>query len=160
MKMEKVCSSCKQEKDILDFYKGCFACKLCRSRYFKLQYIKNRKRIIERSRKWNIENWERVCELNKKWRNNNRLKVKEKRSREYQKNKNYYFELAKQWSKKNPEKYALSHKKYIARMPDKYIVSFLIKGTTLKPEDITKEIIELARLNLILKRLKKEKLLC
>lgn len=145
----RLCKQCKKNKT----GKHKTLCTICKK--------ENKNRV---SKEWRINNKKRVLELKRRWNNDNPLKVKEMKARNYQKHKDNYRKLTKRWKEKNPERRIILDKKHsakvVAEMPDSYIIRCIIKGTTLTTSDITKEIIELSRLNLTLKRLGKEKLKC
>lgn len=86
-------------------------------------------------------------------------------------NKDKILKSIKDFKKNNNEKYKKSYMKYnrknahrrkfyekekVKNLTDRYVISKLTKGSSLKKSDIPKELIEIKRQLLLLKRLKKE----
>jgi 5-methylcytosine-specific restriction endonuclease McrA len=70
----KICSSCKQEKPVTEYYKwtrsrdGLTAgCKTCKSLRGKAHYQENREILIEKSRAWEVANPDRARERKRQW---------------------------------------------------------------------------------------------
>lgn len=92
----KVCSKCKEEKNVCDFGNSksskdglLYCCKKCNNERGKKYVKENYKKTLEQHRKWTAKNPEWVYNRHKKWRTENPDKVKE---------------LRKNWIEKNPEK--------------------------------------------------------
>jgi hypothetical protein len=102
----KICSCCKQNLDISNFYiekknsKIKPKCKKCTSLYKQKKYLEDRESLIER---------------NRKWRKDNPLKYKEY----LRKNQSISSQRTKEWRKKNPEKHRLHVKKHSKKQNDK-----------------------------------------
>lgn len=81
--MSKVCSKCKLEKDLGDFYRNtrykdntASMCRNCSSEYYRKYNEKNTKRVCETSREWYASNKHRMAEAHRKWVQDNPGKVK------------------------------------------------------------------------------------
>jgi hypothetical protein len=97
---KKVCSKCKEEKEVCEFNKdstrkdGCFPqCKNCR-------------------KEWNLNNQEKKNEYLKKWRQSNPEKQKELEKRRREKNPEKVFNYNKKYKEENKERLVKSNKNY------------------------------------------------
>jgi gas vesicle protein len=85
----KICSKCKIEKSIDQFYKGndksglYYKCKKCKKEDYKKYYQENKEEILEQSKKYNQENKEEISEQSKKYYQEN----KEDYKKYYQENR-------------------------------------------------------------------------
>jgi hypothetical protein len=115
----KVCSKCKLEKDVCEFYKdskkiGTYRakCKLCLSEESKIYSKNNREKRNEIQKNWRKENKEKINNYRKKYydinpekfilisrnyRLKNKEKVKNQNKTYYLKNLNYHKERLKKW---------------------------------------------------------------
>lgn len=92
----KVCSICKNDKDVCEFGKSksskdglLYCCKKCNSERGKKYVKENPKKVLEQQKKWRDKNPEWVYNRHKKWREeNNELSN----------------EIRRNWLNKNPEK--------------------------------------------------------
>ena len=105
----KVCSKCKIEKVVAEFYRdkskkdGVHGrCKECEAEYMQKYRQENTEKETERKRKWQQENAEKVAESVRKWRQENPEKVtkynckytQENREKESERARKYYQEKA------------------------------------------------------------------
>ena len=119
----KVCSKCKLEKDVCEFYKdskkiGTYIakCKLCLAEESKLYSKNNREKRNEIQKNWRKENKEKVKNYRKKYydispekfilisrnyRLKNKDKIKNQNKKYYLKNLNYHKERLKKWTEIN-----------------------------------------------------------
>lgn len=88
----KVCSKCKLDININDFYSDLsrkdglsYICKQCGKKRLKIYYEKNRKKMIKYSQQYRQENFLQVAKYQKEYRYKNRHK-KRKYSKEYYRN--------------------------------------------------------------------------
>jgi 5-methylcytosine-specific restriction endonuclease McrA len=99
----KVCSKCKEEKDISEFCKdsskpdGLYSsCKSCQKSYRK----SNKKKIAETNKVWRDKNRDKQINYLREWREEN----PEYGSEYYQKNKEQKKKYTRQWRIENPDK--------------------------------------------------------
>jgi hypothetical protein len=92
----KVCSICKNDKDIFEFGKSksskdglLYCCKKCNSERGKKYVKENPKKVLEQQKKWRDKNPEWVYNRHKKWR---------------EENSELFNEIRRNWLNKNPEK--------------------------------------------------------
>ncbi len=198
----KICTKCKMEKPVTEFYKHRGTCKEC----YRTQANINSKKNVERRRQYYLSNKEKILEkrkqyvmdsqeLRKEWYKKYSLIHKDeliRKSREYYHNhKDKCRERARQYRIRNGDKineisrlyrsnhkneikkknslYRLTHqeqlqllqqklhKKYIRELGDCYIKQILTQKSILSYADIPKELIELKRLQIKIKRLLNEK---
>ena len=102
----KICSRCKIEKSVSEFYKDKSIkdglnnkCKMCAS---------------EKNKRWRKANPEKKRELNKKWNEANPEKVRESRKKWKEANPEKIREHDKKWKEANPEKIRESKKIHYA----------------------------------------------
>ncbi len=112
---KKVCTKCKEEKDVTEFHTHRKKCKECISEYKKKYYIINKDKIIKHrninkekikvsQKEYYIKNKEKLNEYGVEYRKNNREKRIEI-NREYRKNnKEKIKEIDKEYRKNNKEK--------------------------------------------------------
>lgn len=81
----KVCSKCKIEKDVSEFYfrkrvkdNYSSACKSCEAKTVKKYQEKNKQKVSLTSKKWKDNNKEKTKEYNKNYKANNKSDIKEK----------------------------------------------------------------------------------
>ena len=71
--MRQLCTHCKIEKDILEFSKGGNAnglanwCKGCCKNYKEQYYIKNKEKLLEKSKNWERDNPEKRAKISKRY---------------------------------------------------------------------------------------------
>jgi len=109
----KVCSKCKEEKEVCEFNKHSVSkdgyksqCKNC----VKQWRIMNKENIYEYLKKWRQSNPEKVKELEKKRRNTEQLSNYQKTY--YKNNKNKLNDYYKKWKENNSEKVKETYKKW------------------------------------------------
>jgi len=133
--MFKVCSKCKETKNVTEFNKagknsrykdGLFSwCKLCVKEYHRLNYIKNKESILNSNKKWRDANKDEMRVLTETWRNRNQVHVTAKRKDLYWKNheaalaakRDYYkrnrderYAYHLKWNKENKERIAMQRR--------------------------------------------------
>ena len=99
--MKKICTNCKEEKDISEFHKnktGKFGvrsdCKLCTKKYYeenkdkKRRYQKqNKEKILKQKKKYYEENKNKILEIRKKYYEENKDKIAKAMKNHYEQNK-------------------------------------------------------------------------
>jgi hypothetical protein len=82
--IKKICSKCKEEKEVCEFNvdktKTCgyySSCKECCKKYEKLRYIKNREKIIQKQKIYQKNTPEKRSIIIKKYKNKNKEKIRE-----------------------------------------------------------------------------------
>jgi len=115
---KKICSKCKIEKDVCEFYKNPKkenevrnTCKLCMNNYSLNNYYNNHEKEKERHRKYHkkyyLNNKIKENIRFKNYRDNNLEKVKEiqrlSKKKEREKNPEKFINLTREWRKNNPE---------------------------------------------------------
>jgi hypothetical protein len=73
---KKVCTKCKEEKDVTEFNSSRNQCKLCRKEYDKEYNQNNKENIKERKKEYYQNNKEKFKERHKEYKKNNRERVK------------------------------------------------------------------------------------
>lgn len=156
IEISKVCTNCKYEKCIRDFYKdkkgkngfrSC--CKTCMNE-FSSEYHKNNseKRNIYRQ-----ANSEKIKTYRAKYRKNNSEKIKENRAKYYKDNHKRENSISAEYHKNNLEKIKELKAKRIEDLPDSYI-RHQLKIQNYPQELINNpEIIEIKRITIKTKRL-------
>ena len=138
----KVCTKCKVEKDVGEFYNRkaskdglMYECKSCvKSRVLKW-VAENPERVAEKFRKWAAENPERVAESRRRWRVENHEKATEQSRRWRAENLERFREIARN-----------NYRRSVVRLSDAYVKRVL--NVTNPPQ----ELIELKRLQLQIHR--------
>ena len=130
--------------------------------YNKEYYIKNKEKYLEYNKEWIKQNRERYRENQKKYREENREKINEKMKaylkKDRQENKEKYKKLDREKHRRiieTPEllkKKRLKDKKYSKNLSEGYCRSQLKKSLCVENHDITKEMIDVKRLTILLKR--------
>ena len=112
--MYKNCNKCNIEKDINLFRKHRSVCKECMKDVRKLEYLKNRETIMERSKEYYKNNKEECKENGRKYYNEkNDESYKQKRKEYYELNKERIKEKRKEYLKNNKEKINENQRIYI-----------------------------------------------
>jgi len=168
----KICSKCKVEKDVGEFWKCkaskdglAYQCKSCASSRARRWRAENPDKVAEQGRRWRAENpgkstetsrrWraenpEKATELGRRWQIENPEKCRESSRRWRAKNPEKIAEKAREWRAKNPERSREISKKYIRRgiegLSDYYV------KLTLNVPNPPQELIELKRLQLQIHR--------
>jgi hypothetical protein len=135
----KTCYKCKEEKPFSDFHKNRTTkdgyhnqCKACKKEWRRSQYVKNKDRIREQTRKYKQENKEKVREYNRKYRQENKEKVREYNRKykqenkdriseynhkHYQENKDHYIEYSRKYRQENKDRIREKDRKYHKNLP-------------------------------------------
>ena len=138
---KKVCTKCKEEKELTEFHIGRYECKLCSKKYYennkdkvKEYKEKNKDKIKEYRKKYNENNIDKIKEYNqeysqsnkdkiniikKKWYENNIDKIKEINKKYYGKNKDRINKNCKEYRVNNKDKRKEISKKYYENNKDK-----------------------------------------
>ena len=107
--MKKICSKCKKEKPLSEFYKRSeydgvrSSCKECTKKYWYYFYQENKEKCDERSRKWQKENKEKCKARKRSWQKNNPEKVRGYARQYRRKNREKVKRWKKIWDKNNKE---------------------------------------------------------
>lgn len=74
----KKCSQCKQKKELSEFHRNQYICKICRSENAQEFYIENRQKILKRNKKYELNNpWIRTFKsINQRCTNPNLIRYK------------------------------------------------------------------------------------
>lgn len=127
----KICTKCREEKEISEYYKrknGKYGvhsrCKKCQI-ILALQWnIKNKIKYHKNLYNWRGKNPERNKEISKKCYAKNRDKRIMEMKENYRKNRSYYIKSAIEWTKNNPEKKKKynrqSYLNFKKKYPEKY----------------------------------------
>ncbi len=117
--MVKVCTKCKVEKELTDFYKDKSKkdglrreCKSCRKERNKEYHQANKERIKERRKEYFKEYWQANKERAKEYRQANKEKINKRHKEYYQANKEKRKERDKEYYQANKERISESRKKY------------------------------------------------
>ena len=174
----KVCSTCKLELPLTDFYKskskkdGFYQeCKTCNKKRLAKYRRDNKEKIAESSAKYRRDNKEKITSRAAKYYRDN----PEKYSDYYKKNREKILEISIKYSQThkkqisnyktiykrlNPEKsydaVRKCHKKYVSECTDNYLIKIIKRNTNLSPNKIPQDLIELKREQILLKRTCKE----
>jgi len=130
----KICSKCKKEKLLSEFYKRkaskdnlSYRCKKCHKEYVRKWKQDNPGKVREHNKKWrkdNLEyfkkyrkeyyeeNAEKVKERTRKWEEENAEKARENRRKWREENTEKMREFRRKWEKNNPEKRREYQKKW------------------------------------------------
>ena len=113
--MVKVCTKCKVDKELTEFYKqkstkyGLFSqCKSCEKERLKKYRESNKERIKEIQKKWREDNKQHL----KQWREYNEAHLKEYQKKWAKNNKEHIKEKHKKWCQTNKEHLKEYQKKY------------------------------------------------
>lgn len=174
----KQCSKCGEVKPLDAFHKqqqGALGvrstCKACRIEEKKIYRQENRVAINAKQAEYRKTHAKQIAQRNKKYRSSCREKINETRNEWRKKNRNLENAIkrrnrdknkaainSKKMEKyyKNPTKYSNLAKKYISSLPDSYIVRIICRGSLLKPDEITQELIDMKREQLLMHRATKQ----
>jgi len=111
-KKSKICSKCKQEKSLCDFYKYASQCKKCKKEYQAKHYQKNSEKVKERNAKYHRENPEKVKRWKAKYRRENPEKEKERAKKYHRENFEKIKERKAKYRRENLEKIKEREAKY------------------------------------------------
>lgn len=180
----KICRKCKEEKELSEFSKDksrkdglyCY-CKKCKSGYktnketLNLWYQKNKESNKEKRKIYYQANRHYLREVNRKYRDANRELILSQKKSYYKKNKDeisirnaqyrlLHRERYLQYSKlyRETNRYRLQDAKRIwcNKLVDSYVVQLTANQFGINKQDITPELIQLKRLEIALKRKRKE----
>ena len=149
--MSKICKTCNEEKPLDLFVKNkeCsdgheYLCLSCRKEYKAKYYIKNKEEIKKKNKIYWFVNREKCLQINKNY---------------YQKNLVNGLLQRKKWRESNPEKVRAFYQKHQYKtricsknLTDSYVKSQLTKRTLLCNKEIPQELIELKRIQMLIKR--------
>ncbi len=110
----KICTKCSIKKDIFEFSKNRADCKKCKALY-DIEYRKNNKlKLREKRKKYYIKNKKKLLKRNKRWRIINSLKYKKSKQKYYLKTKEKHNKQTQQYYKihKNDPKFQKTRKNY------------------------------------------------
>ena len=109
---KKVCSKCKEEKELSEFNKGRSECRLCSKKY-KKEYRQNYKdKIKEYGKEYRQNNKDKIKENNEEYRQNNKDKIKEYKKEYRQNYKDKIKKGKKEYWEKNKDKIKEYGKEY------------------------------------------------
>lgn len=112
-----------------------YRCKLCMKEAHAKNYLKNKEKIDEKNRLYRLRNKEKIREMRLAYYHATKdLDIKNKRRKDRQINK-----------------------KHVDNLSDRYVKDLLTKHNKFKPEEVTPELIESKRYELIEKRQKRNK---
>lgn len=97
--MKKICSCCKQEKSLDEFYDVKRKTPLVRNIKTDNKVARCKQCYVEKSRQWSLSNKDKRKEISKKWSDKNKEKIKE--SNKKYRNSDQYKEVSKKWRKEN-----------------------------------------------------------
>jgi hypothetical protein len=104
---KKVCSKCKEEKEVCEFNKNTsrkdgyhYQCRSCS----KLWKLNNREHVLEYNKNYNQKNKEKLTGYKKKWEQSNSEKISNFQKKYKEKNKEKLNEYQKKWNQSNSEK--------------------------------------------------------
>jgi len=113
--MKKICSKCKEKKELSEFYKhktlkyGVRSeCIQCTKEYNKSRREKRK----EYEKEYNLKNKDKIKDRNKKYYKNHINEIKEYRKKYYQENKEIFKEYKRKWYQENKEYSREKTKKY------------------------------------------------
>ena len=150
MNQTKVCTKCWVEKSLEEFDSCGKYCKLCRKEYNKSYRNLNSEKIKATKAEWYAKNKVHVQAVNAEWKLKNR-------------------ELTKKYSKKfrqsqdaggrgisGKELHNIQSKKYRDLLHNAYVRQVIKSNTTLSSDDIPQELVDVTRVQLLIKRKVKE----
>ena len=115
----KKCNKCKVEKGLVYFYRDnarkdgySYICIQCEKKRSKKYRARNKKKIKERDKVYNLENKERVAAVSGRWQESNKDHLKKYMKKHYEKNKKKIDLKNIKWRIDNKEKYEEWSKKY------------------------------------------------
>ena len=124
--MTKICSKCKEKKELSEFYKDKYHkdglhsnCKVCSEKMSKKWRENNPEKVKKCHDEWRKNNFEKVKKCHDEWRKNNPEKVKESKRRDYKKNLEYYKQCHKEYRQNNIEKIKENKKEYYQKNSEK-----------------------------------------
>lgn len=135
IKQTKVCTKCKEEKDLSEFSnlksgkQSC--CKKCMNAYYlanrekflenaKIYIHKNKELINQKTIAYRRDNKEKIKIINKNYRNKNKELIKEKSREYYQKTKLSIPSRCKEYTSKQQKKFYINHKDKLLEISKKY----------------------------------------
>ena len=121
-------------------------------------YSTNREILLSKNKEWYKKNRDKLIIKSKKYRIENALLLLAKSKEQYKKHKQRYIERAKRWTDKNKDKrkVIILKNNTITRneLRDHY-VKYLLTIHGISNDDLTKEMIDLKRMQLTIMRLKR-----
>jgi flagellar biosynthesis GTPase FlhF len=112
---KKVCSKCKEEKEVCEFSKSSnrkdgyqSQCKNCKKEW----KLNNREHVLEYNKNYNQKNKEKLNGYKKKWKQSNSKQISNFQKNYKEKNKEKLSKYQKKWKESNSEKVKESQKKW------------------------------------------------
>jgi hypothetical protein len=112
---KKICSKCKEEKELCEFSKSSnrkdgyqSQCKNCKKEW----KLNNREHVLEYNKNYNQKNKEKLNGYKKKWEQSNSKQISNFQKNYREKNKEKLNEYQKKWKESNSEKVKESQKKH------------------------------------------------
>ena len=104
--MVKICKKCNIEKDIKLFHKHRAICKECRSVVRSIEYLENKEKIKDKTKKYYRENVDLCREKGRKYYHENKNDL-------YKKSKSEYYEINKERIKEKRKEYVKINKEKV-----------------------------------------------
>lgn len=122
----KVCTKCKEDKSLGDYYKNRLCkfgveskCSICKSKYAKQHYIENKSEISIRCKKYISNNKEKVSERLSKYEKNNKQKIAIRKKLYREKNIEKITKKQKLYKSKNKDIISIKNKIYASNNKEK-----------------------------------------
>ncbi len=101
----RICNICHIEKEKEEFpKKGEAYCKLCKANKNKIWYTRNKKSIIDRTKKYRLKNLDKNRVWQKKYKDANKQDIQKRRKIYYSLNRDVLIKKRVKWAKENKEK--------------------------------------------------------
>lgn len=129
----KICSKCKETKELVQFAPKRPECRFCGNIVRALWKAKNKDRLTAYKAEWYMANKERTAPARRAWREQNRDKVSEQRKKAYTQNPESYKKRVRDYRRNNSDKVAESSmffhlKKKYGMSPDDYQILLKNQG--------------------------------
>lgn len=162
--IEKVCSKCKKNKPLTEFYKKntgrdglCQECKGCCKQRSKEWQIKNKKKREDYHKQYYIENKGSIQTYKKKYYQENKEKIDKNKKEWAKNNRKKCNKYSKKWKSENPKKVKEQSQADAKRRCDKvlpcYAMQLIVgKSSFLSAKNIPQELVEAKRAHILIKR--------